>query len=180
MIEGKLLDHPNKVVELGELQDRIAGYIEARIKLAEIRSVTRLVVVLTSGSYDLQHPEHYRYLASAKALGDVLVVLVDSDEHVKNRKGNTRPILPFEVRATMLSYQSSVDFIVEHDGRDDLEFLKAIQPSVYVQSHATKEQSIEAKKPRFDVVERFGGINVAMPLDNKFGISTSEIIKKIK
>lgn len=168
--EGILLKHPDKVLELEEY-----------LRLQQvIREVTQMIIVLTSGTYDLQHPEHYRYLASARAMGDALIVLMDTDDYVKKRKGESRPILPFEVRATMLAYQTSVDWIIPHDGRDDLEFLEAIQPDVYVQSHATKEQGIEEKTPRFEVVQRHGGINVAMPTDNQFGTSTSSIIKRIK
>src|SRR3954468_24860534 len=68
-------------------------------------------IVLTSGSFDLIHLGHVKYLARAKELGDVLVVGVDSDAKIKARKGADRPMVPESERLELLAHQRPVDYI---------------------------------------------------------------------
>jgi cytidyltransferase-like protein len=180
---GVLMDHPDKIVTPKEFQEEMAQLFEAHTILKRVRDITKLIVVMTSGTFDLPHPDHYRYLRSAKALGDVLVVLLESDESTDRRKSkpnDKRPILPFEVRAQLLSYLPFVHFIIKYDFEDTMEMIHQIQPKVYVQSEATKEMSIAEKSERFDLVERYGGVSVIMPADNSSGLNTSGIVGKIK
>lgn len=69
-------------------------------------------IVLTQGTFDMVHVGHARYLHDAKASGDILIVGVDSDEKVRQRKGESRPIVPEEERVEILTYFSSVDYVV--------------------------------------------------------------------
>ena len=71
-----------------------------------------LKVVLTSGSFDLVHLGHVKYLEEAKKQGDVLIVGVDSDEKIRRRKGPDRPMVGQDERTHMLAYQRPVDIIV--------------------------------------------------------------------
>ena len=69
-------------------------------------------IVLTQGSFDMVHIGHARYCKQAKEFGDVLIVGVDSDEKVRKRKGEDRPIVPQTERMEMLTYLGSVDLVV--------------------------------------------------------------------
>ncbi|MEO7363900.1 MAG: adenylyltransferase/cytidyltransferase family protein, partial [Candidatus Saccharimonadales bacterium] len=68
-------------------------------------------LVLTSGTFDLLHVGHLRYLDAIKKLGDVVVVLLSGDNRIKARKGPTRPIIPEGDRALMLDALKVVDYV---------------------------------------------------------------------
>src|SRR5215471_159195 len=72
-------------------------------------------IVFTNGCFDLLHPGHIRYLAQARALGDVLIIAINSDRSVRELKGQGRPILNEQERAEVLSGLESVDFVVVFD-----------------------------------------------------------------
>lgn len=96
-------------------------------------------IVLTSGSWDLLHIGHAQYLMRAKEKGDVLIVGVDDDEKVKQRKGPNRPIVPQEERFKMLSHLRYVDVIVpKPKGLHKFSLLKLVKPDVLVISETTK------------------------------------------
>ena len=79
--------------------------------------------VFTNGCFDLMHVGHLRYLQAARALGDRLVVGLNSDASVKRLKGDTRPILPEDERAELMAGLACVDFVVIFD--EPLETLDA-------------------------------------------------------
>lgn len=90
-------------------------------------------VVLTSGTFDILHIGHGRYLSRAKSLGDVLVVGVDSDRKVKARKGPHRPVVGEDERAEMVGYLSSVDLLYLKQLDDPRwALIKAVRPDVLV------------------------------------------------
>ena len=92
---------------------------------------TGLKVVLTTGSFDIIHIGHCRYLREAKSLGDVLVVGVESDEKVRSRKGPTRPVVPGEERYEMLAHTRYVDLItVKEVDKPKWHLIKLLRPSV--------------------------------------------------
>src|SRR5580700_5552223 len=72
-------------------------------------------VVFTNGCFDLLHPGHVRCLAEARALGDLLVVAVNSDASVRGNKGSDRPLVPQQDRAEVLAALSSVDYVTIFD-----------------------------------------------------------------
>ncbi len=112
-----------------------------------------LVVVLGNGAFDLLHVGHVRYLEAARALGDRLVVAVNSDRSVQESKGPRRPILPAAERVEILSHLWMVDRIVLFDSTTVAPVLQALQPSV----HAKGTDYTEATVPERDVVAAFGG-----------------------
>ncbi|MEI8072861.1 MAG: adenylyltransferase/cytidyltransferase family protein [Candidatus Saccharibacteria bacterium] len=128
----------------------------ARI-IASLRELhPQVVVVATSGTYDLLGIGHARYLEKAKQLGDILVVGVDSDAKTKRRKGNHRPIVDESERMEMLTHLRSVDIVtLKTDDHKHLEFLSVINPDILVIS-STNEPSAdyiaEVKKFCKDVV----------------------------
>jgi D-glycero-beta-D-manno-heptose 1-phosphate adenylyltransferase len=100
-------------------------------------------VVLTSGSFDLIHLGHVKYLAKAKELGDILVVGVDSDARIRRRKGPDRPMVPEDERLELLAHQRPVDLIFLK-GEDDERWglIRAVEPDVLVltEDHSYSEE----------------------------------------
>src|SRR3954466_3523643 len=90
-------------------------------------------VVLTSGSFDLIHLGHVKYLARAKEQGDILVVGVDSDAKIRRRKGSDRPMVPETERVQLLAHQRPVDLIYLKQEEDpSWGLIKAVEPDVLV------------------------------------------------
>ncbi|HCC84754.1 MAG TPA: D-glycero-beta-D-manno-heptose 1-phosphate adenylyltransferase [Candidatus Pacebacteria bacterium] len=101
-------------------------------------------IVLTQGSWDMVHVGHARYLAEAKAQGDLLVVGVDSDEKVKRRKGPGRPVVPEAERLEMLTHLSAVDYVIlKNAAWPKFTLVKMLKPDVLV---ATKDTYSDSAK----------------------------------
>ena len=130
-------------------------------------------IVFTNGCFDLLHIGHIRYLEEARALGDFLVVGVNSDSSVRKLKGPQRPVLPEEERAEILSGLGCVDYITLFDEIDPLKLITSLHPHILVKGGDwTKEQIVGR-----EVVERSGGEVVIIPLVK--GVSTSNLIETI-
>jgi D-beta-D-heptose 7-phosphate kinase/D-beta-D-heptose 1-phosphate adenosyltransferase len=130
-------------------------------------------IVFTNGCFDLLHIGHVRYLEKAKALGDVLVIGVNSDASVRKLKGLKRPILPEAERAEILSGLGCVDYITLFDEMDPLKLITSLRPNVLVKGGDwTKEQTVGK-----EVVERSGGKVVIIPFVK--GASTSTLVETI-
>lgn len=89
-------------------------------------------VVVTNGCFDLLHVGHLRYLTQARACGDFLWVGLNSDASVRELKGSSRPIYSQEDRAEILGGLKVVDAVSIFEGMRATEFLKKVQPDVYV------------------------------------------------
>lgn len=89
-------------------------------------------VVFTNGVFDLLHPGHVDILTQARALGDVLIVGVNSDDSVRRLKGPTRPVRMERDRALVLAALESVDAVVVFPEDTPLELVRALQPDVIV------------------------------------------------
>ena len=130
-------------------------------------------IVFTNGCFDLLHIGHVRYLEKARALGDVLVVGVNSDSSVRKLKGPKRPILPEEERVGILSGLGCVDYITVFREIDPLKLITSLRPDVLVKGGDwTKEQTVGK-----EVVERSGGEVFIIPFVE--GASTSNLIETI-
>lgn len=138
------------------------------------RAAQRGRVVFTNGVFDLLHPGHVRYLQQARALGDALIVGVNSDRSVRANRGEGRPITPQDERAEILSALASVDAAVIFDEDTPHDIIKAIQPDVLVKGADWAENAIVGR----DIVEARGGRVVRMTVER--GHSTTAIIEKIK
>ena len=100
-------------------------------------------IVFTNGCFDLLHIGHVRYLEKARALGDILVVGVNSDSSVRKLKGPKRPILPEEERAGILSGLGCVDYITIFYEIDPLKLITSLRPDLLVKGGDwTKEQTV--------------------------------------
>lgn len=105
-------------------------------KLKEVVSHLRglgLSIVLTQGAYDMVHIGHARYLSEAKKYGDVLIVGVDSDEKIRERKGPTRPVVPETERLEMVAHLRPVDLVVVKPLKaEKWELIKVVNPDVLI------------------------------------------------
>lgn len=105
--------------------------------------VLGLKIVLTSGSFDMLHIGHARYLEKAKEYGDILIVGVDSDEKVRARKGQDRPIVPEEERVQMLAHIRGVDFItLKRPDEPKWDLIKRLQPDTLVVTAETYTRDV--------------------------------------
>ena len=129
-------------------------------------------VVFTNGCFDILHAGHVRYLAAARALGDVLILGLNSDASVRRLKGEMRPINTAEDRAEVVGALKSVDYVVIF-GEDTAENLIAkVRPAVYAKGgDYTRETLPEAR-----IVESYGGEVAFIPL--VAGKSTTGIIER--
>ena len=142
------------------------------------RTVTHLkglgyAVVLTSGSFDLIHLGHVKYLERAKSLGDVLAVGVDSDAKIRRRKGEDRPMVPEHERLELLAYQRPVDLIyLKEDEEPRWALIEAVRPAVLVltEDHSYSEQDLQ------ELGELCGRIEV---LPRQASVTTSERIRQM-
>src|SRR5215471_8290492 len=130
-------------------------------------------VVFTNGCFDLLHPGHIRYLAQARALGDALIVAINSDRSVRDLKGQGRPILNEQERAEVLSGLEAVDFVVVFDEDTPRELIADILPDVLVKGGDWAVNEIVGR----DEVEAAGGQVISLPYVE--GQSTSKIIERI-
>jgi len=150
-------DFENRLVgSLDELADKVAGF-----------KALGLRVVLTSGSFDLIHLGHVKYLARAKEFADVLVVGVDSDAKIRRRKGDDRPMVPQDERLEMLAYQRPVDLIyLKHEDDERWSLIKAAKPDVLVLTaghaySADEQNALLEFCGRIEVVERQSSVTTS-------------------
>jgi D-beta-D-heptose 7-phosphate kinase/D-beta-D-heptose 1-phosphate adenosyltransferase len=132
-------------------------------------------IVFTNGCVDLMHSGHTRYLQAAKALGDVLVVGVNSDASVRHlEKGPNRPIVPEAQRAEVLAALACVDYVGIFDEPDPLALITAVQPDILVKGGDWTIDRIVGRQ----VVEARGGIVKTIPLVP--GLSTTALLQRIR
>ena len=146
---------------------------EAEFLVRQLRASGKSIV-FTNGVYDLLHPGHVCYLQAARALGDALVVGVNSDRSVRANKGPSRPINPEAERAEVIAAMDCVDAAVVFDEDTPHEIISRLQPDVLVKGADWAEDSIVGR----DVVEARGGRVVRMPIEQ--GFSTTDLIAKIQ
>ena len=131
-------------------------------------------VVFTNGVFDLLHPGHVRYLQQARALGDVLVVAINSDRSVRAVKGPSRPITPQDERAEILAALACVDAVTVFDEETPHDVVAALQPDVLVKGADWAHDAIVGR----DIVEARGGRVVRIPVEQ--GHSTTTIVGRIR
>ena len=131
-------------------------------------------VVFTNGCFDLLHPGHIESLETARTLGDVLIVGLNSDEGVRRLKGPGRPVYPAEERAEILASLECVDAVLIFDEPMPQRVIAALLPDVLVKGEDWPGNQIVGREE----VEAAGGKVVRVEMVE--GYSTSEILKKIR
>lgn len=131
-------------------------------------------IVFTNGCFDVLHRGHIRYLSEARALGDVLVVAVNSDESVRRLKGPQRPVNPVEDRVEVLAALSCVDYVVVFEEDSPASLIEAVRPDVYVKGGDYPPEMV----PEAPLVRRLGGdVRTLGYVPDR---STSAIIERIR
>lgn len=131
-------------------------------------------IVLANGCFDILHAGHVRYLKGARALGDLLVVGINSDAQVTKLKGAGRPILGERERAELVAALEAVDLVTIFAEPTVTELLLALRPDVHAKGTDYTEETV----PERDVVRSYGG-QVRIVGDPK-NHSTSEIIRRFE
>ncbi len=131
-------------------------------------------IVFTNGCFDILHHGHFRTLEESKALGDILIVGLNSDDSVKRLKGSERPINGWAKRAEQLQNISCVDFIIGFSEDTPLELITALRPHIITKGGDYKVEKMIGK----DIVMSYGGEVVILPYHE--GYSTTSIIEKGK
>jgi len=131
-------------------------------------------VVFTNGCFDLIHPGHVRCLAEARALGDLLIVAVNSDRSVRGNKGPERPLVAEQDRAEVLAGLASVDYVAIFDEPTPRELIARVLPNILVKGADWPLAQVAGREE----VEAGGGRVVSIPLAP--GYSTTKIVERIR
>lgn len=159
---AKMNDSATRILDLNRLI--------ARVAIARKRGAR---VVLANGCFDILHVGHARYLEGARALGDLLVVGINSDEQVRALKGEGRPLVPERERAELVAALRVVDFVTIFQEPTVESLLRAIRPDIQAKGTDYTEETV----PERDVIRSLGG-RVAIVGDPKQH-STSEMLKAL-
>ena len=131
-------------------------------------------VVFTNGVFDLLHVGHVRYLAAARALGDALVVAINSDRSVRELKGDGRPLINENERGEILAALRQVDYVTIFDDVSPRSLIATLLPDVLVKGGDYGLDKIHGREE----VEAAGGRVVSLPF--VAGTSTSAMIERMK
>lgn len=156
-------DAVSRILSREQLMDRVTA---ARALGAKI--------VFANGCFDVLHVGHVRYLASARALGDLLIVGVNSDDQVAIQKGAGRPILPSTERAEIVASLDSVDYVTVFSEPTVEQLLLALKPDIHAKGTDYTEETV----PERDVVRSYGG-RIAIVGDPK-DHSTSSLLSRLR
>jgi D-beta-D-heptose 7-phosphate kinase/D-beta-D-heptose 1-phosphate adenosyltransferase len=130
-------------------------------------------VVFTNGCFDLLHPGHVRYLKNARALGDALIVALNSDRSVRALKGERRPVLNEQERAEVIAALEAVDYVTVFDEQTPRELIASLLPDVLVKGGDWLVEQIVGREE----VAAAGGTVLSLPYIE--GSSTTDIIARI-
>jgi D-beta-D-heptose 7-phosphate kinase/D-beta-D-heptose 1-phosphate adenosyltransferase len=152
---------------------KIVGVDALNAKIGQPGARTKRVV-FTNGCFDLLHAGHVSYLEAARALGDILVIGVNTDSSVRRLKGPSRPIVGERERMQVLAALACVDYVVGFADSTPGALIQAIVPDVLVKGADYEIHEIVGA----DTVQRAGGTVETIPLVE--GLSTSDIVRRVK
>lgn len=152
---------------------RVVSQSELILRVAEEKRNGRRVV-FTNGCFDLLHPGHVECLEKARALGDLLVVGVNSDASVRGLKGGDRPLVLQDDRARVVAALAAVDYVTIFDEPTPRELIAAVLPDVLAKGGDWAPDQIVGREE----VEAVGGRVVSIPLAP--GCSTTKLIERIR
>lgn len=133
-------------------------------------------VVWTNGCFDILHVGHLRSLRDAKALGDILIVGLNSDSSVRTNKGAGRPIVPQDERAELLAALEPVDYVAIFEELDPVAAIQLLQPDI----HCKGAEYADGRRPvpERDTVLAYGGEIRYLPIHE--GHSTTHLIEELR
>lgn len=157
-----MIDTSTKILDRSDALKRINSW-----------KVTSDTIVFTNGCFDLLHPGHVRYLESARSLGNRLILGLNDDDSVRRLKGDKRPVLSLEDRATILAGLEAVDLVVPFHEDTPRELIVFLRPDILVKGGDYQKSEIAGGKE----VESWGG--EVKVLEFVAGKSTTSIIDRI-
>jgi D-glycero-beta-D-manno-heptose 1-phosphate adenylyltransferase len=131
-------------------------------------------LVFTNGVFDLLHVGHVRYLAEARALGDALVVAINSDRSVRELKGPDRPVFDEAERAEIMAALRDVDYVVVFDDISPRATIRKLLPDALVKGGDYQLDEIHGREE----VEAAGGKVISLPFVP--GASTTSLVERMK
>ncbi|KAF0250527.1 MAG: cytidyltransferase-related domain-containing protein [bacterium] len=152
--------------------DKILINTKLKIELSKARNENKQIV-FANGCFDLLHVGHIRYLFSAKHLGDILVVAINSDRMVRELKGSNRPLTSELERAEIIAALACVDYVTIFDTPTVTELLLLLKPDI----HAKGTDYTLDTVPEREIVNSYGG-RVAIVGDPK-DHSTTELLQRL-
>ena len=147
--------------------------IQEAKKWAQLHQKTGKNVVFTNGCFDILHAGHVTYLQQAKALGDVLLVGINSDASVARLKGSKRPIVPQAERVLILDGLKAVDGVVIFEEDTPLRLIDCVRPDIHVKGG---DYTVTAL-PEYPLVTGYGGKVMILPFVD--GCSTTKIVQTV-
>ncbi len=131
-------------------------------------------IVLANGCFDLLHVGHIRYLTGAKAVGDILVVGINSDRQTSRLKGTNRPFMPEDERAEIVSSLRCVDLVTIFDEPTVEELIKAIRPDFHAKGTDYTTETVPERR----YIRELGGrvVIVGDPKDH----SSTDLIQRVR
>lgn len=130
-------------------------------------------IVFTNGCFDILHVGHVRYLKQAKALGDILVVGLNTDASVKRLKGESRPVQTEEDRQEILASLECVDFVSLFGEETPIKLIEAVRPDFLVKGGDWPVEKIVGH----EFVKSYGGKTMSLPFVP--GKSTTSILERV-
>ncbi len=130
-------------------------------------------IVFTNGCFDILHRGHVTYLSEAKNLGDILLIGVNSDESIRQLKGENRPVNCLSDRLAILSALESVDYVIPFSESTPRELIEIVRPDIYVKGGDYTPEML----PEVPLVEALGGKVEILPYVSN--ISTTAIVNRI-
>ena len=131
-------------------------------------------VVFTNGCFDLLHGGHIKFLEASRRLGDVLVVALDSDESVREVKGEGRPVIGEEDRQRILAALAAVDYVTVFTSAQLPELLQGLRPDILTKGSNYPAEQVAGR----EIVQSYGGQVVLVPITDP--VSVSDLIQRIK
>lgn len=166
-----------------EIQDVLDNLAKTNLKIISLPELKIIVenlkhqnkrIITTSGTFDLLHIAHINLLKKAKSLGDILIVLLNSDSSVKKNKGPDRPIIPEKERAEMLASLDTVDYILIFDEEKPLRIFEELKPNINVKGGSFLPERIKEER---ELMETWSGKLITFDMEE--GYSTTNIIERV-
>ncbi len=180
IVVGKVGTATITLNEINEyLQEEMLRTSHTILKLEELKKIVSLAkstgktIVFTNGCFDIVHGGHIEFLQKAKAMGDLLVVGLNSDESVRELKGEGRPIKSELERANIISALKYVDYITIFDDDSPEEVIREVRPDILVKGDDYKVDEVVGR----EIVEGYGARVELIPIVH--GLSTTGTVEKI-
>jgi 3-deoxy-manno-octulosonate cytidylyltransferase (CMP-KDO synthetase) len=154
-------------------RENIAAWVEAQ-RAQNKNTNSRAKIVFTNGCFDILHSGHVALLEKARALGDCLIVGINSDASVRRLKGDSRPINAAAARAGVLCALQDVDAVCVFEEDTPIPLLEDVRPDIHVKGGDYKIADL----PESDTVKKYGGEIVIVPLEE--GFSTTGTLEKLQ